>query len=114
MRIRFAMIACLAVIWPLLSDAARAEPGSVSPPPPEASPNDLDGEQVFRNTCGFCHQDGGRAAGRGPKLSKSERSDEFIIERIKKGKVGAMPAFGSVFSDGQIIAILAYIRGLDD
>jgi hypothetical protein len=25
-----------------------------------------------------------------------------------------MPAFGAVFSDGQIIAILAYIRGLDD
>jgi hypothetical protein len=25
-----------------------------------------------------------------------------------------MPAYGSVFSDGQIIAILAYIRGLDD
>jgi mono/diheme cytochrome c family protein len=47
-------------------------------------------------------------------LSKSERSDEFIIDRIKKGKVGAMPAFGSAFSDGQIIAILAYIRGLDD
>jgi mono/diheme cytochrome c family protein len=65
-------------------------------------------------TCGFCHQDGGRAAGRGPKLSKSERSDEFIIERIKNGKMGSMPAFGSVFSDGQIIAILAYIRGLDD
>ena len=118
MRIRFAMIACLAVIWPLLSDAARAEPaspaGSASPPPPEASPNDLDGEQVFLNTCGFCHQDGGRAAGRGPKLSKSERSDEYIIERIRKGKMGAMPAFGAVFSDGQIIAILAYIRGLDD
>ena len=53
-------------------------------------------------------------AGRGPKLSNSERSDEYIIERIKKGKGGAMPAYGSVFSDGQIIAILAYIRGLDD
>ena len=69
---------------------------------------------MFATTCGFCHQDGGRAAGRGPKLSKSERSDEFIIERIKNGKMGSMPAFGSVFSDGQIIAILAYIRGLDD
>ena len=45
---------------------------------------------------------------------KSERSDEYIVERIKKGKIGAMPAYGSVFSDGQIIAILAYIRGLDD
>ena len=33
---------------------------------------------------------------------------------FKKGKVGAMPAYGSVFSEGQIIAILAYIRGLDD
>ena len=117
MRMRFAVIACLAIMWPLLSDAALAQPASAaSPPPPqpEASANDLDGEQVFLNTCGFCHQDGGRAAGRGPKLSKSERSDEFIIDRIKKGKVGAMPAFGSVFSDGQIIAILAYIRGLDD
>jgi mono/diheme cytochrome c family protein len=115
MRIRFVMIACLAIIGPLLSDAALAQPASsASPPQPEASPNDLDGEQVFLNTCGFCHQDGGRAAGRGPKLSKSERSDEYIIERIKKGKVGAMPAFGSAFSDGQIIAILAYIRGLDD
>ena len=50
---------------------------------------------MFATTCGFCHQDGGRAAGRGPKLSNSQRSDEFIIERIKKGKLGAMPAFGS-------------------
>jgi mono/diheme cytochrome c family protein len=120
MRRRFAMIAGLAIVWPLLPGTALAQPASSVGPasplakPPEASPDDLDGEQVFLNICGFCHQDGGRAAGRGPKLSKSERSDEFIIERIKKGKPGAMPAFGSVFSDGQIIAILAYIRGLDD
>jgi mono/diheme cytochrome c family protein len=118
MPIRFVMIAWVAVIWTLLSGAAIAQPATVATPPgakpPEASADDLDGQQVFLNTCGFCHQDGGRAQGRGPKLSKSARSDEYIIERIKKGKPGAMPAFGSVFSDGQIIAILAYIRGLDD
>jgi mono/diheme cytochrome c family protein len=120
MRSWFVTIAGLALIWPWLSNAALAEtanpagPASPEQKPPEASPNDLDGQQVFLNICGFCHQDGGRAAGRGPKLSNSARSDEFIIERIKKGKPGAMPAFGSVFSDGQIIAILAYIRGLDD
>jgi mono/diheme cytochrome c family protein len=119
MRILFVIIASLSILWPWLPTAALAEPptsaGKASPQAnAEASPNDIDGEQMFATTCGFCHQDGGRAAGRGPKLSKSERSDEFIIERIKKGKVGAMPAFGSVFSDGQIIAILAYIRGLDD
>ena len=119
MRILFVIVAAVAVIWPRLPTAAIAEQPtsaeSASPQgKPEASSNDIEGGQMFATTCGYCHQDGGRAAGRGPKLSKSERSDEFIIERIKKGKLGAMPAFGSVFSDGQIIAILAYIRGLDD
>ena len=109
----------MAILWPWLPTPALADQstsaGSTSPlAKAEASPNDINGEQMFATTCGFCHQDGGRAVGRGPKLSKTERSDEFIIERIKKGKLGSMPAFGSVFSDGQIIAILAYIRGLDD
>jgi mono/diheme cytochrome c family protein len=118
MRISCVIVVSLAVIWPWSSTPSIAQstsPSSASPPAPaEASPNDIDGQQMFATTCGYCHQDGGRAAGRGPKLSKSERSDEYIIERIKKGKTGAMPAFGSVFSDGQIMAILAYIRGLDD
>jgi mono/diheme cytochrome c family protein len=119
MRIVFVIVASLAIVWPWRSSHAADEQstsaGSASPlAKAEASPNDIDGQQMFATTCGYCHQDGGRAAGRGPKLSKSERSDEFIIERIKQGKAGAMPAFGSAFSDGQIIAILAYIRGLDD
>jgi len=119
MRRLFVIVATLAMIWPWLPAAAVDEqPGSAEPAKPpsqaEASSSDIEGEQMFATTCGFCHQDGGRAPGRGPKLSKSERSDEFIIERIKKGKVGAMPGFASAFSDGQIMAILAYIRGLDD
>jgi mono/diheme cytochrome c family protein len=81
---------------------------------PEASSSDIDGEQMFATSCGFCHQQGGRAAGRGPKLAGMAKSDEFIIERIKKGKPGTMPAYGRAFSEGQIIAILAYIRGLED
>ena len=81
---------------------------------PEASPNDIDGPTMFATVCGYCHQDGGRAAGRGPKLAGTTRSDEFIIDRIRNGKSGAMPAFGGTFSEGQIIAILAYIRSLED
>jgi len=119
MRIPFVIVAFLAVIWPGLSTPSFAQQstpsGAANPlPQAEASPDDIEGGKMFATTCGFCHQDGGRHAGRGPKLSKSERSDEYIIERIKNGKAGAMPAYGSVFSDGQIIAILAYIRGLDD
>ena len=82
--------------------------------PPEASAQDIDGETMFATSCGFCHENGGRAAGKGPKLAGTKRSDEFIINRVKNGKPGAMPAFGHAFSDGQIIAILAYIRGLEE
>ena len=119
MRIPLVIVASLAVIWPGLPAASFAQQstpaGAANPlPQAEASPEDIEGGKMFATTCGFCHQDGGRHAGRGPKLSKSERSDEYIIERIRKGKTGAMPGFGEVFSDGQIIAILAYIRGLDD
>ena len=119
MRIKCMIAASLAVIWPWLSTAAFAQqstPADSASPRAQAEtpPNGIDGRTMFTSTCGFCHQDGGRHAGRGPKLSKSERSDEYIVERIKKGKAGAMPAYGSVFTDGQIIAILAYIRGLDD
>ena len=112
------VVAPLIIAWPWLSIASLAQQSPEAPASPqapaEASPNDIDGERMFASTCGFCHQNGGRHAGRGPKLSKSERSDEFMIERIKKGKVGAMPAFGAVFNDAQIGAIMAYIRGLDD
>jgi mono/diheme cytochrome c family protein len=113
------VVASLTVIWPWLSIASFAQqstPAAAPSPQPQAetSPNAVDGKRMFSSTCGFCHQDGGRHAGRGPKLSKSDRSDEFMIERIKKGKVGAMPAFGAVFNDAQIGALMAYIRGLDD
>lgn len=118
MRISCVIAASTAIIWSWLSFAALAQSAAAEPAgppaPAEASPDDINGEQMFATTCGFCHQDGGRHEGRGPKLSNSERSDEYIIDRIKKGKGGAMPAYGSVFSEGQIIAILAYIRGLDE
>ena len=55
-------------------------------------------------TCGWCHSDGGRVAGKGPQLMNSPRSDDFLRNRIKTGKEGAMPAFGSAFSDAQIDA----------
>jgi mono/diheme cytochrome c family protein len=74
----------------------------------------LDGEVLFATSCGWCHQDGGRVAGRGPKLAGSKRSDEFILQRIIIGKPGAMPQFGQAFTAEQLNAILAYIRSLPD
>jgi mono/diheme cytochrome c family protein len=68
--------------------------------------------QLFATTCGWCHSDAGRAAGKGPQLMFTKRSDDFIRYRIKHGKEGHMPAFGAMFSDADIDRIIAYIRAL--
>ena len=70
--------------------------------------------QIFASTCGFCHQDGGRAAGRGPKLAGTDRPDDYLLNRIRVGKEGAMPAFGRAFSEAQLRALVVYIRSLKD
>jgi mono/diheme cytochrome c family protein len=72
----------------------------------------FDAGRLFASTCGFCHSEGGRVAGKGPQLMNSPRDDDFIRNRIKNGKSGAMPAFGSTFSDAQIDEIVKYIRDL--
>lgn len=77
---------------------------------PAAKP--LDVKNTFRNICGFCHEDYGRHAGKGPQLMNSERSDEFLFKRIKDGKPGRMAAFGSIYPDEQIHQMVKFIRNL--
>ena len=97
---------------------ADDQPGSPAKSPSAASAADTakadqDAENIFSSTCGWCHQQGGRVAGGiGPKLMATDKSDEFILNRIRNGKEGAMPAFGANFSEAQIQALLRYIRNL--
>jgi mono/diheme cytochrome c family protein len=85
-------------------------PGLAAKPDPPMNDEDVAG--LFASTCGFCHQDGGRAAGKGPQLMGTTRSDAFIVNRIKHGKEGFMPAFGQALTAGQIKSIVHYIRNL--
>jgi mono/diheme cytochrome c family protein len=85
-----------------------------APAVPALAADSFDVSQLFASTCGFCHADGGRATGKGPKLAGTARSDAFIVNRIKNGKEGAMPAFDGALNNRQIKAIIAYIRGLKD
>lgn len=71
-----------------------------------------DVNQLFATSCGWCHFKGGREAGKGPKLMDTTLTDSEIIARIRAGKIGSMPAFGSTFNDAQLAAIVAYIRAL--
>ena len=92
--------------------AALAAPAAADDQPSAPAKSTLDVDQLFATVCGYCHADGGRAAGKGPQLMNTVRSDDFIRNRIKNGKEGAMPAFGKTFSDADIDRIIAHIRAL--
>jgi len=62
--------------------------------------------------CGWCHEGGGRKAGRCPQLMGTERDDNFILSRIAAGSPGKMPAFGQGLTAEDMQALLVYIRGL--
>ncbi|WP_245286587.1 cytochrome c [Bradyrhizobium sp. ARR65] len=104
------MVLPSALLAALLACAVPARAQQPPAPPSENAPMDV--EQLFATTCGWCHSDGGRAAGKGPQLMNTQRDDEFIRDRIKNGKPGAMPAFGGMFTDAQIDEIIKYIRSL--
>jgi mono/diheme cytochrome c family protein len=106
MQIRDALGA--AVLAALVATPAVSDEQSTAP----AQQTPLDVDQLFATVCGYCHASGGRAAGKGPQLMNTTRSDDFIRNRIKNGKEGAMPAFGKTFSDSDIDRIIAYIRAL--
>jgi mono/diheme cytochrome c family protein len=92
--------------------ATLATPAAPDDQPGAPAKSTLDVNQLFATICGFCHANGGREAGKGPQLMNTVRSDDFIRNRIKTGKEGAMPAFGKTFSDTDIDQIIAYIRAL--
>ena len=108
MKLDLGVVALLPAV--LAASLKCAVPASAQPA--ATAPDTFEVEQLFASTCGFCHSDGGRAAGRGPQLMDSPRSDDYIRGRIRTGKEGAMPAFGSAFSDAQIDEIVKYIRSL--
>ena len=117
--VRVIIVALAVVLAPTVASAQDPAPPAPPAQPAQSAatpgPDDaLDGERLFGTSCGFCHQAGGRVAGRGPKLAGTERSDEFLLNRIKRGKEGAMPAYGRAFTEPQIKALVAYIRSLKD
>ena len=102
-----ALFAAMLIAWLTGAGPVTAQSNTTAP---DNEP--LNVEQLFATTCGWCHSDGGRAPGKGPQLMDSARTDDFLRNRIKTGKEGAMPAFGSVYNDAQIEDIIKYIRAL--
>ena len=88
----------------------RPRPPRLHPPPVRRST----AKRCSRRPAAGATPTAGALAGKGPKLAASQRSDEFIVQRIKHGKEGAMPAFDNTYNDQQIAEIIKYLRSLKD
>jgi mono/diheme cytochrome c family protein len=104
---------CGAVLGGASVWAAEQASGSSGSAPADTAAQIAEGKTLFiSNGCGWCHEGGGRNAGRCPQLMNSPRDDAFIISRIVGGSPGRMPAFAQQFNDTDIQALLVYIRNL--
>ena len=112
------ILGCIALVVPcgeLAQAAENASPAAAPAEPPKDAPGGappFSVKNTFRNICGFCHENYGRKAGKGPQLMGTQLTDQQIFDRIKNGKPGRMAAFGGSFTDDQIRQIVVFIRGL--
>ena len=71
----------------------------------------MPGRALFLKNCAHCH--GADARGDdGPDLHGLDLSDEWIANRIRKGKKGQMTAFAGKLQPAEIDALVAYLRTL--
>jgi len=76
-----------------------------------ADPVLVEGRAVWSRSCSSCHAPDG-SGGRGPSLrAVTERfadpADQMVV--VAEGRRG-MPAFGSRYSDAEILAVVRYTR----
>jgi mono/diheme cytochrome c family protein len=69
------------------------------------------GRTLFLKNCAHCH--GANAQGDdGPDLHDLGLTDDWIANRIRKGKAGQMTAFAGKLQPAEIAALVAYVQSL--
>jgi mono/diheme cytochrome c family protein len=80
-------------------------------PTPKTDATPLNGRMLFLHNCAHCH--GANAMGdEGPDLHHLDFTDEWIANRIRKGKAGQMTAFAGKLQPSEIAALVAYVQSL--
>jgi mono/diheme cytochrome c family protein len=71
----------------------------------------LNGRTLFLRNCAHCH--GAAAHGDdGPDLHDLGLTDDWIANRIRKGKAGQMTAFAGKLKPAEIAALVTYVQSL--
>ena len=75
---------------------------------------EMTGEELFANVCQGCHMPdaaGATGAGHYPSLVANRNLEEsgYAVHLVLNGRRG-MPAFGAMMNDGQVAAVVNYLR----
>jgi mono/diheme cytochrome c family protein len=71
----------------------------------------INARTLFLRNCAHCH--GADAHGDdGPDLHDLDLADDWIANRIRKGKAGQMTAFAGKLKPAEIAALVAYVQSL--
>lgn len=97
--------------------APRAQAQKASPSHKAAAASVAAGKKIFTTTCAACHGLDGRGGEHAPDIAGSsdvqQMTDTQIFRMVHNGSdSGAMPAFGSTFSNEQINSVVSYLRVL--
>ena len=73
------------------------------------------GQEIFTKSCaGYCHGLNGGIGGGAPRLAGRGFDESYISNSIARGIPGtAMPAFGATMERPDLVAVTAYIAGLN-
>lgn len=108
----------LSAVLPTALSFARAQNATLPSSEPILSPgfkfSERTGEELFANICQGCHMPDGRGAiGAGiyPSLAndKNLEASGYPISVVVNGQ-RAMPGFGALMSDEQVVAVVNYLR----
>jgi len=96
----------------IVAAATAAYPQSFSATPFRFTQQD--GETLYRSICAGCHMDDGRGAvgaGAYPALARNAKLEAagYPVLLVVNGRK-AMPAFGPYLNDGQVAAVVNYVR----
>ena len=73
--------------------------------------NILRGRDQFLMRCTYCHAK--RGVGKAPQVRPSERTPDFIFDRVTNG-FGGMPPWGGILSEEDRRVIVAFVRSNPD
>ncbi len=110
---RLGIVACVAIcslLAPSLSSSSPRQDTAIANP----TPADIDqGKQTFEVRCSTCHGlDGGGAMGPNIQGIPFRLGAPAVINVIKNGLSGGMPAFSGQLNDAQINQLVAYLLSL--